>query len=566
MNNGESLTFNNNYGAFASSAVLPGSQVMHIAGGRANADRGYSLAFARGEDGLTVTVGRNGAGGVTPFTAIGHNMLTGHIDPNDVKFGKNGDHSASPAVRLGAVASLNLQRQSQNSVTFSLADNELNDFLNRLASNQLDPLALLDKGNEHKVKNGTTWTASLDTSAIAQASIGLPMTNKNEKEHIASTRFGGGVAANLNITAASRERNNNGNASTDKHTRSNNRVRFFNQGAAEARFMSPGGVVNQTAQARQPIMAITGAGVRYSFDNRTKQTLSLELTQPHRLAATHLDKVSESLSKAFTDRATAQLIESLKDPAADSGKTAKTHDEKLDALLNHFEQHEAQGKVTSNAQYAAIRELVKLRQQREALNLHVPLPGGAEIQSTYSNLAKIESNGLLHWLGELLNHETGSNHALSNANRIHGMMQQDAHLSGLIKQMQLSPDTQAVVTLEPKDDIKEQLNTDWLAGRITRAELEARLKTRSNMRIKSIAFTESKSKSDGVTTPQFLLGGGSNVSVAKSRNLGKISFSYGRDQQSPLAYTLEGELAKRSTEQLAQPLQAAQQNGRVLKS
>ncbi len=115
--------------------------------------------------------------------------------------------------------------------------------------------------------------------------------------------------------------------------------------------------------------------------------------------------------------------------------------------------------------------------------------------------------------------------------------------------------------------MKERLNADWLAGRISRDELEKRLQTRSDMRIKSIAFTESKSKSDGVATPMFLLGGGSSVSIAKSRNFpGKISFSYGRDQQSPLSYTLEGELAKRSTEQLAVPLGLAQQNGRVLKS
>ncbi|MBD3707618.1 hypothetical protein IE983_24900 [Enterobacter hormaechei] len=39
--------------------------------------------------------------------------------------------------------------------------------------------------------------------------------------------------------------------------------------------MSPTGVTNRTDQARQPISAITGAGVRFSFDNRTKQALSL---------------------------------------------------------------------------------------------------------------------------------------------------------------------------------------------------------------------------------------------------------------------------------------------------
>ena len=81
------------------------------------------------------------------------------------------------------------------------------------------------------------------------------------------------------------------------------------------------------------------------------------------------------------------------------------------------------------------------------------------------------------------------------------------------------------MTLEPKDEMKERLNADWLAGRISRDELEKRLQTRSDMRIKSIAFTESKSKSDGVATPMFLLGGGSSVSIAKSRNTGKSALA-----------------------------------------
>ncbi|ORM77232.1 hypothetical protein HA44_14345 [Mixta gaviniae] len=59
LSNGESLTFNSGYGAFASSVALPGSQTLNVVGGRVNADRGYSLGFTRGEEGLTVTVGRN---------------------------------------------------------------------------------------------------------------------------------------------------------------------------------------------------------------------------------------------------------------------------------------------------------------------------------------------------------------------------------------------------------------------------------------------------------------------------------------------------------------------------
>ena len=84
---------------------------------------------------------------------------------------------------------------------------------------------------------------------------------------------------------------------------------------------------------------------------------------------------------------------------------------------------------------------MKLRQQREALTQRVPLPGSAEYQSTYNNLAKINGNGLLHWIGDLFSHETESNHELSNANRIRAMMANDTHLSGLLQQMQLSSDT-----------------------------------------------------------------------------------------------------------------------------
>ena len=102
LSNGESLTFNSGYGAFASSMVLPGSQTLNVTGARVNADRGYSLAFTRGEDGLTVTVGRNGSGGIAPFTALGYNVLTGHVDPNDVSFGKT---TATPLRRWSGWAS-----------------------------------------------------------------------------------------------------------------------------------------------------------------------------------------------------------------------------------------------------------------------------------------------------------------------------------------------------------------------------------------------------------------------------------------------------------------------------
>jgi hypothetical protein len=88
---------------------------------------------------------------------------------------------------------------------------------------------------------------------------------------------------------------------------------------------------------------------------------------------------------------------------------------------------------------------------------------------------------------------------------------------------------------------------------------------RDKLRLKSIAFTKSQSKSDGFATPAFLLGGSNSASVAMKQNLGKINFSYGEDQTQPTHYSLEGRVAKAS-DQLASALQQAQQQGLAIKS
>ncbi|MCU7369219.1 AvrE-family type 3 secretion system effector [Pantoea stewartii] len=557
LKNGEALTFGNVHSGFVSSVTIPGDQVISTVGARVNLDRVYSLAFTRNESGLTVTVGRNGGGSLNVFGAAGLNVLTGHLNEDSLDFGPEGNHKLSPVVRFGAALPLNLQRQSQYSMTFSLSDNELPQFLEQLTTNQLRPMDMLDKAIDHKVKNGNVWNLSLNLNASAQASLGLPMTSKSEATDVASARIGGGLSTGANLFHGQRERSDAHNAEGSKVSCSDNRVRYLNQGSVEASLIVPFGITNKTEHAREVIMATSALAVRYTFDGRTKKKINMELSEPQPLDYTHIDKIAESLGKAFTSPADSRKLSVVQDNANDTSPQAR-----LAELSDHFRSHLIGVKTLNNNQHAAIRDLQKLIHQREAMNNKVPLPGALEYQSIYNNLANVDNESLPHWLHDAFRFEMQND---NHANRIGAMMTQDPRLASLIRQMQLSTDTKAEITLELKDDARRQLVESWLHGNIQRQDLERQLQDRSNMRIKSIAFIESKAKGDGITSPSFLIGGGSSVSIEKERKLGKIGFSYGVDQLTPLSYSLEGEFADRQNASLSEPLNRAWEQGRLLK-
>lgn len=186
---------------------------------------------------------------------------------------------------------------------------------------------------------------------------------------------------------------------------------------------------------------------------------------------------------------------------------------------------------------------------------------GGEYQTTYANLSKVDSNGLWHQLSHLLD---GSLNA-SNANKMRELMKDDHQLQTLIAALQDNVSTEATVTLELKDEVRERLEQRWLEQGNSPEEMQAELTNRDNLRLKSIAFTKSQVKTDGFATPAFLLGGANSASVSMKRNLGKINFSYGEDQDKPVNYALEGRIAKATTE-LAGALRQGQEQHFVLKS
>lgn len=558
MEKGESLSFSRAYGATTTLSALPGSQVIAGVGGRGNLDRGYSMSLTRGEGGITVSFGRDGSGSMTAFTGVGYNLLAGYMkDPaHDVAV----DHqrNLSPAVRMGGVFSATpLDVKKQNSVSFDITEAELPAFIEGLTQGTLDPLTLLNRGINHSVKHGEALNVSLDANAAALASAGVPLTSKQEKDTPASFRVGGGAYAGVNVLSGTRERGGTTKESSVAESRSNNRLRGLNKASVGVNFALPTGVLIRGEEGRLPLFAGPAASVQLSVDNRTKQSLTLETKTARPLEAVHIDKLMETLGKKFTDPATAGLIASLKDKEDD--ETPLTPRQKLNKLDDHFTPRDIREK--SNEQQAALRDLDKHLRQQSAAERGQKLLQGGEYQTTYANLSKVDSNGLWHQLSHLLD---GSLNA-SNASKMRELMKDDHQLQGLIAALQDNVSTEATVTLELKDEVRERLEQRWLREGNSPEEMRAELTNRDNLRLKSIAFTKSQVKTDGFATPAFLLGGSNSASVSMKRNLGKISFSYGEDQDKPVNYALEGRIAK-ATAELSSALQRGQDQNFVLKS
>ena len=558
MEKGESISFSRSYGAATMLSGVPGTQIIAGVGGRGNVDRGYSMSLTRGEGVINVSFGRDGGGGVTAFTGFGYNLLTDFMKDAAHEVPVDHERNLSPAIRLGGVVSATpLDLKKQNSVSFDITEAELPEFIRGLTDGTLDPLSLLNRGINHSVKQGNVMSVSLDANAAALASAGIPLTSKQEKETPASFRVGGGAYAGVNVLSGSRERGSSNKEESATFSRSNNRLRGLNKATVGANFALPTGVMVKNDEGRMPFFAGPAASIQLSVDNRTKQSLSLETKDARPPEAVHIDKIMVSLGKSFTDPKTAALIASLKDKM-ESDVRILTPRQKLAQLTAHF--GSADRAAMNNGQQAALRDLDKLSRQQSAADQGKKLLQSGEYQTTYANLSKVDSNGLWHQLSHLLDGKLNA----SNATKIRELMGNDHQLQSLIATLQDNVSTDATVTLELKDEVRAKLEKRWLEHGNSPDEMMAELTSRDNLRLKSIAFTKTQIKTDGFATPAFLLGGSNNASVSMKRNLGKINFSYGENQDTPTQYSLDGRIAKATTD-LASALKQGQEQHFVLK-
>ncbi|WP_205950469.1 AvrE-family type 3 secretion system effector [Pantoea stewartii] len=561
MQKGESISFSRAYtvtGTFSGAPSTHAGGVIAAGSIRGNLARNYNMTLTRGEGAINISLGRDGGGSVTVIGGIGYNVLTDHMKAHPIHIDSNRD--LLPTIRFGGVMSARpLDLKKQNSVSFDITEADFPQFIRRLEEGTLDPLTLLNMGVNHSVKHGNVATVSLDANFAVEASVGFPVTPKSEKHVISNLRTG--LIANVggNLMSATRERDRTRKEDSTSYGRSNNRIQILSNGFAGVSAAIPLGVSVRDDRGRIPFFTALGASVQLSVDSTTKHNLSVTTKVPREIASTDIEELTNSIKGAFTDSATVQLLEELKDPEKEDNKPRLTAFEKMTRLNQHFTPRNMH--MHNNSQRESLRKLDKLIRQHQAWQDGNVLLDGAEHKITVNNMSKVTGESV----GDMLAHMMKSILGPADLSSLHDMIQSDAELAALVKTLQDNTSATAVVTFELKDEERDALEERLLSGTNVPDDLHRELLSPGKMRIKAVEFTKNQIKNDGFGTPAFLLGGSSSASVSMKRSLGKINFSYGANQDTPVGYSLEGRIAN-ANEALAQMLLQGQQQHWGLKS
>ncbi|HDU5650185.1 TPA: AvrE-family type 3 secretion system effector [Klebsiella aerogenes] len=563
LDNGESMSFSRAYGGGVSAAFVPTLKkvpVPIVPGAGITLDRAYNLSFSRTSGGLNVSFGRDGGMTGTISVSTGHDLMpymTGKKTTADnASDWLSKKHKISPDFRIGGGVSGSLQGTLQNSLKFKLTEDELPDFLHGLTQGTLTPAELIRKGIEHQMKQGSKLVFNVDTTATLDLRAGINLTEDGSKPNTVTARVSTGLNAAVNLLSATRERSTTAGQFGSTHTASDNRPTFFNSANVGANLTATMGVGHASTHDGKsigtfPAFASTNVSVALALDNRTSQSISVELKKAELVTGNDIKEQMSTLGKHFTDSASTLLLAALKDQGHDNPS------EQLGILHRHFSGQA----ISGDERYEALRSLNKLVLRQQAAESNGMELSSASHTTAYNNLSKLNSDGIFH----LLNQHFNAALPPSNAQRLSSFMDSDPVLKGLIKQLQATPFSSASVLLELKDDLREQTERAMLDGKVGREEVGILFQDRNNLRIQSVSVSQSVSKSEGFSTPSLLLGVNNSAGVSMERNMGTINFKYGQDQTIPRRFTLEGEIAKANPE-VASALYELKKEGMEMKS
>lgn len=574
LNAGESMSFSRAYSGGLSTAFVPTIKkipVPIVPGAGITLDRAYNLTFGRTDGGLDVSFARDGGVTGTLSVSTGHDLLpymTGtQTTAENASDWLSKKHKISPDFRIGATLSSNMQRTLQNSLNFKLTEDELPSFLNGMIQGTLTPVDLMKKGIEHQMKQGSKLVFNIDVSAASDLRAGINITADGSKPDTATFRASTGLSALANLVSARSERSTTVGQLGNTVSASDNRPTFFNSANIGANLTLSAGVahdfirgasVSQDGTTKPekksgtfPAFMSVNVSAALALDNRTTQSISVEMKHADPVSQNDIDELISTLGKHFKDSMSTTLLSSLKnqenpDPA-----------EQLKSLDRHF----SYNNVVGDDRYEAVRSLKQLVQRQRAAESNMMELGSAKHTTQYTNLSRLDENGIF----DILHHHFNAALPPTSATRISNMMANNPLLKALIQKLQSSPFTSASVSMELKDGLRDQTEKAILDGKVGREELALLFQDRNNLRIRSISVSQSVSKSEGFNMPALLLGASNSAGLSMGRNIGTINFKYGQDQDTPRRFTLEGEIAKANPD-VASALSELKKEGFEMKS
>lgn len=574
LDSGESMSFSRAYSGGLSTAFVPTLNkipVPIVPGAGVTLERAYNLSFGRTSGGLDVSFGRDGGATGTISVATGHDLMP-YMTGTKTTAGNASDwlskkHKISPDFRIGGSVSSSVQGTLQNSLTFKLTEDELPSFLHGLTHGTMTPAELMKKGIEHQMKQGTRLVFNVDASAAFDLRAGINLTNDGAKPDSATLRASTGVSASVNLVTARRERSTKTGEFGNTVAASNNRPTFLNSASAGANVTLSAGVAHGfthdgkvnadgTREAGKsvgtlPAFTATNVSVALAMDNRTTQSISVEMKHADPITSNDISELTSTLGKHFKDSASTRLLADLK----------KQEDPDPVKQLAALDRHFSSSNVRGDDRYEAVRSLKQLVLRQQAVETNTMGLGSARHSTSYSNLSRLDKNGLVDMLHQHFNAALPK----TIATRLSGMMESDPVLKGLVKQLQNTPFSSASVSMELKDGLRDDTEKAILDGKIGREELGQLFQDRNNLRIRSVSVSQSVSKTEGFNTPTLLLGASNSAGVSMERNIGTINFKYGQDQETPRRFTLEGEMAKANPE-VASALSELKKEGFEMKS
>ncbi|AXF77194.1 AvrE-family type 3 secretion system effector [Erwinia tracheiphila] len=557
MGSGESMSFSRSYSAGLSSVFVPTLNrvpVPIVPGAGVALERAYNLTFGRTPGGLNVSFGRGGGVNGTIFLATGYDLMpymTGKkTTAENASDWLSKQHKISPDFRIGGAVSASLQGTLLNGIDFKLTEDELPGFLHGLTQGTLTPTELMQKGIEHQMMQGRRLVYNVDTSAAFDLRAGIDMTRDGSKPDGVTARISAGVSGSLNLVSGLSERITETGEFGRTQTSSDNSLTFFNSASVGANLTASVGVAHGfthdgkvTANATSapatsvgtfPAFTSTNVSVALAMDDRTTQNIILGLKQAEPVTNHDISELKSMLKKHFRDSDSVNLLKALE---KDENPDPVEH---LDKLSKHFNTRS----TADDDRYQAIRTLKKLVARQMCVATNSQELGSAMHLTTYTNLSRLDENGIL----DVLRRHIDAALLPSRADRIRSMMDNDPVLKDLIKQLQTTPFSYAIVSMELKDVVRDAAEKAMLEGKLGREELGALFQDPDYLRIKSVSVIQSATKSEGFNTPAMLLRASNSAGMSMERNIGTINFEYGRDQDTPRCFTLEGAIAEANPE------------------
>ncbi|TSH78319.1 AvrE-family type 3 secretion system effector [Pantoea sp. paga] len=571
---GERLSFSRAYGGGLSTAFAPTIKkvpVPIVPGAGITLDRAYNLSFGRTTGALEVGFSRDGGATGTVSVSTGRDLMPYMTGKKTIADNASDwlskKHKISPDLRIGATLSSNLQRTLQNSLSFKLTEDELPSFLKGLIQGTLNPVELMQKGIEHQMRQGSKLVFNVDVSAALDLHAGINITDCVHGFDTVTFRASTGLRASANLVTASRARSKQRGELSNTVSASDNRPTFLNSAALGANITLNAGVANDFIRKASinddgtkkpekklgtlPAFVSTNVSVSLAMDNRTTQSISVEMKQAEPVTLNDIGELVSTLAKHFKDSASTKFLSDLnKQQNPDPAK-------QLSDLLRHF----SGSNVMGDDRYEAVRRLKQLGQRQQASESNMMKLGTAIHTTQYSNLSRLDENGIV----DLLRHHFTAALPSTSATRLSKMMDRDPRLKSIIKQLQTTPFSNASVSMELKDDLRDKTEKAILEGKIGRDELGGLFQDRNNLRISSISVSQNVTISEGFNMPALILSASNRAGLSMERIIGTINFIYGQDQETPRRFTLAGEIAKANAE-VASALSELKKEGFEMKS